>query len=69
MADEPTASLDSHNGRVVMELLQNLAYKQGCTVLMVTHDPRVVDIADQVTQLDDGMISATTLNLNLGDDQ
>jgi putative ABC transport system ATP-binding protein len=41
MADEPTASLDSHNGHAVMELLRQLAKEEGCTVLIVTHDSRL----------------------------
>ncbi len=69
MADEPTASLDSHSGRAVMELLQNLTQEQGCTVLMVTHDSRIVEMANQVTQLEDGMISITQIIPRLGDEQ
>lgn len=54
MADEPTAALDSHSGHAVMELLRQLAKEEGCTVLMVTHDPRIIDLADQVAYLEDG---------------
>lgn len=56
MADEPTASLDSHSGHTVMELLRQLAKEGGCTVLMVSHDPRIVDVADQVAYLQDGVL-------------
>ncbi len=56
MADEPTAALDSHSGHTVMELLRQLAKEGGCTVLMVTHDPRIVDVADRIAHLEDGMI-------------
>ena len=56
MADEPTAALDSHSGHTVMELLRRLAKEGGCTVLMVTHDPRIVDVADRIAYLEDGMI-------------
>lgn len=56
MADEPTAALDSASGRDVITLLRTLAKEGGATVLMVTHDPRLVDIADQVTYLEDGKI-------------
>lgn len=59
MADEPTASLDSQNGHAVIELLRKLAKEEGCTVLMVTHDPRILDVADQVVYLEDGMISSS----------
>jgi len=58
MADEPTAALDSHSGYATIELLHNLAKEEGCTVLIVTHDPRIIDIADRVTYLEDGMLKA-----------
>lgn len=56
MADEPTAALDSHSGHAVMELLRKLAKEEGATVLMVTHDPRIVDIADETIYLEDGVV-------------
>lgn len=56
MADEPTASLDSRSGHTVIALLRSLAKEQGCTVLMVTHDPRIIDIADRVAYLEDGVL-------------
>jgi putative ABC transport system ATP-binding protein len=56
LADEPTASLDSHSGYVVMELLRKLAKENRTTVLIVTHDPRIIDLADQIAYLEDGMM-------------
>lgn len=56
MADEPTAALDSHSGHTVISLLRSLAKEQGCTVLMVTHDPRIIDVADRVAYLEDGVL-------------
>jgi len=56
MADEPTASLDSYNGHAVIELLRTLAKEGGRTVLIVTHDSRLVDVADRVAYLEDGVI-------------
>ena len=56
MADEPTAALDSKSGHSVITLLRSLAKEQGCTVLMVTHDPRIVDVADNITYLEDGAL-------------
>lgn len=56
MADEPTAALDSQSGHNVIELLRYLAKEQGCTVLMVTHDPRIIDVADRVAYLEDGVM-------------
>ena len=54
LADEPTAALDSLSGRQAVELLQQMAREQGCTVLMVTHDSRILDIADRVVHMEDG---------------
>jgi putative ABC transport system ATP-binding protein len=56
LADEPTASLDSRNGRQVMELLQNMTRDRHCTVLMATHDHRVTEFADRIVQLEDGKL-------------
>lgn len=54
LADEPTAALDSLSGRQAVELVQKMAREQGCTVLMVTHDSRILDIADRVVRMEDG---------------
>ena len=64
LADEPTAALDSHSGREVVDQLRKLAREQGTTVLVVTHDPRIHDIADRIIHLEDGRLStsATTQN-------
>ena len=56
MADEPTAALDSRTGREVVELLRKLAREQSCAVLMVTHDPRIVDVADRLLRMEDGRL-------------
>jgi putative ABC transport system ATP-binding protein len=56
LADEPTAALDSRTGREVVELLQRLAKEQGCAVLMVTHDPRILDVADRLLRMEDGRL-------------
>jgi putative ABC transport system ATP-binding protein len=58
MADEPTAALDSHNGHAVIELLSRLAKEQDRTVLIVTHDPRIIDVADHVAYLEDGILQS-----------
>ncbi|AFZ49450.1 ABC-type antimicrobial peptide transport system, ATPase component [Dactylococcopsis salina PCC 8305] len=60
MADEPTAALDSKSGHQVTELLRRLAKENSCTVLIVTHDPRIRDVADQITDLEDGLIKPKT---------
>ncbi|MEO8891085.1 MAG: ABC transporter ATP-binding protein, partial [Coleofasciculaceae cyanobacterium] len=51
-----TASLDSASGHAVMELLRKLAKEEGATVLIVTHDPRIIDVADRVAHLDEGVL-------------
>lgn len=56
MADEPTAALDSQSGHNVIELLRYLAKEKSCTVLMVTHDPRIIDVADRIAYLEDGVL-------------
>ena len=58
LADEPTASLDRKSGREVVELLQGLARQQGCAILLVTHDNRILDIADRIMTLEDGSIKS-----------
>jgi putative ABC transport system ATP-binding protein len=60
LADEPTASLDRASGREVVDLLSRLAKENGCTVLLVTHDNRILDIADRIVGLEDGTISSFT---------
>lgn len=57
LADEPTAALDSKSGRDVVELMQSLAREQNCTILLVTHDNRILDIADRIVNLEDGRLS------------
>ncbi|MCS6782886.1 MAG: DevA family ABC transporter ATP-binding protein [Gloeomargarita sp. SKYBB_i_bin120] len=56
LADEPTASLDSKSGREVVDLLQRLAKEQGAAILLVTHDHRILDIADRIVHLEDGCL-------------
>ncbi len=57
IADEPTASLDSQNGHIVVESMRRLANDHGCTVLIATHDPRVLGFADCIANLHDGVLS------------
>ena len=59
LADEPTAALDSGTGREVVELLKRLAREQSCSVLMVTHDPRILDVADRLVRMEDGRLYQT----------
>ena len=63
LADEPTAALDKKSGREVVELLQNLARAQRCTILLVTHDNRILDIADRIVTLEDGRLASFTAGM------
>jgi putative ABC transport system ATP-binding protein len=56
LADEPTAALDSKSGREVVTLMQKLAKEQNCTILMVTHDNRILDVADRIIHMEDGCL-------------
>ncbi len=63
LADEPTAALDRKSGRDVVELLQSLARRQNCAVLLVTHDNRILDIADEIVAMEDGRITPVAAGL------
>lgn len=54
LADEPTGNLDSTNTRNIVEILSSLAHDDGCTVIIVTHDPAVAEQADVILQMKDG---------------
>ncbi|MEP5766103.1 MAG: ATP-binding cassette domain-containing protein [Halieaceae bacterium] len=54
LADEPTASLDKQSGRDVVDLIQDLAREDGAAVILVTHDNRILDVADSILHLEDG---------------
>lgn len=56
LADEPTASLDKQSGQEAVGMLKRLAKESGASILLVTHDYRILDIADRVVELEDGII-------------
>lgn len=56
LADEPTAALDSVTGHNIIDLMQGLAKERGCSILIVTHDNRILDVADRIIDLEDGKI-------------
>jgi putative ABC transport system ATP-binding protein len=60
LADEPTASLDKQSGRDVVDRMKFLAREHGTTILLVTHDNRILDIADRIVHLEDGCLSTFT---------
>ena len=55
-ADEPTAALDKASGLRVVQLLRDLGRARGTTTVMVTHDPRILQLADRVVELQDGAL-------------
>ena len=59
LADEPTSALDKATGRQIVDLMQALAKSQGSAILMVTHDNRILDIADRILEMEDGRIVNT----------
>ena len=59
LADEPTASLDSDNGQQIMRLLRRLTAEEGKTAVVVTHDQRIFQFADQIFRLENGRIAKT----------
>lgn len=61
LADEPTAALDKVTGREVVELMHSIAASRAMTILMVTHDNRILDIADRIIEMDDGRIVEDSL--------
>ena len=57
LADEPTAALDRQSGREVVDLFQRLAKEQQAGIVMVTHDNKVLDIADRIVALEAGALA------------
>lgn len=68
LADEPTAALDKDTGREVVKLFQKLAAEHGSAILIVTHDNRILDVADRIVNMVDGsIISNVNVALSLKD--
>jgi putative ABC transport system ATP-binding protein len=57
LADEPTANLDTENGKQVMDIMKKLNKETGVTFVFATHDPRVIGYANRVVTLQDGIIT------------
>ena len=66
LADEPTAALDKQSGRDVVNIMQRLAKEQGCTILLVTHDNRILDIADRIIYMEDGQLKPNPVAQTVG---
>jgi putative ABC transport system ATP-binding protein len=60
LADEPTAALDRQSGAEIMQLLACLAREQDVPVLIVTHDTRILGVADRIVTMEDGMMMSDT---------
>ncbi len=56
LADEPTAALDKASGLEVVRLLREMAKEQGAAILLVTHDPRILEFSDRIVAMEDGRI-------------
>jgi putative ABC transport system ATP-binding protein len=61
LADEPTAALDEESGREVVTLFQEVAKNDGATIIIVTHDNRILDVADRIVNMVDGRIKSDVL--------
>ncbi len=55
-ADEPTAALDKESGRTVVKMLKTLGEQRGTTTVMVTHDNRILELADRIITLEEGRV-------------
>jgi len=64
LADEPTASLDSHTGRNVMQQMSELVHQRDRAVVIVTHDSRVLEFADRIVKIEDGAIAGNSVRDN-----
>lgn len=58
LGDEPTAALDKESGRTVVNLMKELATTQNTTIIMVTHDNKILDVADRIILVDDGRLAS-----------
>ena len=66
VCDEPTSSLDHETGHRVMELLRDVALKEGRSLVIVTHDSRIFDFADRIARMDDGRIVGVEVGKGAG---
>jgi putative ABC transport system ATP-binding protein len=66
LADEPTAALDSHTGRNVIGMMSELAHRNGRAVVIVTHDSRLLEFADRIIRIEDGLIARPEAEVPVG---
>jgi len=60
LCDEPTSFLDHDQGKKIMQLLETIKVETNCTLIVVTHDPRILDFADRILEIEDGFIKKAT---------
>lgn len=56
LCDEPTSFLDLDRGKKIMEILEEIKTQNNCTIIVVTHDPRILSFADRIVRIEDGRI-------------
>jgi len=66
LADEPTAALDSHTGRNLIEMMSELAHRSGRAVVIVTHDSRLLEFADRTVRIEDGLMARPEIAISAG---
>ncbi|MDE1570211.1 ABC transporter ATP-binding protein [Aquabacter sp. P-9] len=64
LADEPTAALDGARGRQVMEIFRRIAAMHGAAVVVITHDPRSIDLFDRIIHFEDGRVRPAPMDEN-----
>lgn len=62
LCDEPTGALDYHTSKDILKLIETVSHKYGSTIIMVTHNDAIKDMADRVVRLRDGMIRKNIQN-------
>jgi putative ABC transport system ATP-binding protein len=62
VCDEPTSALDNKTGHTVMEMLREIALKEGRSLVIVTHDSRIFEFGDRVARMDDGRVESIEVN-------
>jgi putative ABC transport system ATP-binding protein len=58
LGDEPTAALDKESGRTVVNLMKEMAEKEKTTIIMVTHDNKILDVADRIILVEEGELAS-----------
>lgn len=64
LCDEPTGALDSKTGQTILKLLRNMTHQYNKTVIIVTHNAKIADMADNVIKIKDGKLESTDINTN-----